>query len=674
MLETEFLYEGSTAVIQCHENDKMLDICYKFCVKINKEIGDIVFLYKGEKVNFGKQYKDMISNQNGSNSNRLIILANNSTINNNVNTIVNSKQVICPKCEEKSIRFKLRNYHISLFGCDNKHEFLEINTEEYLKTQKVDLSKIICDKCQSQNKSDSYNNKFYKCCQCKQLLCPLCRNSHDKSHPIINYDDKCFICEEHGQYYTKYCNQCKTNLCLMCEDDHKHHNLIYFSDIMPNKEAVVDSIKELEAKINKFKEELENIKKLFDNLIKNLKVYYEILKKIADEYDDNNDRKKNYQILQNMNDFKNFSSSIIFDINKIINNDNLKSKMINIVEMYYKILPNNDFDIVYENNEKQKTIKIFGEEFVKNNKNKNCKIEYEGEDIELQENLKVKNLDQNLVKIKLKNIKNITNMKHMFFGCTSLKSVLKISLINTGKVTNMSGMFFGCSSLKELDDISGFDTFNVTNIGGMFGKCSSLIEIPDISKWDTSNIIYMNGLFGQCSSLKKLPDISKWDTNKVINMEKLFCNCSSLVELPDISEWDVSNVTDFSKIFQNCSSLRKLPDISKWNPNNLKKIEYMFDSCESLIEIPDISKWNTSNVTSLCMMFNYCLSLKELPDISKWDVSNVTNINSMLQSCLSLKSLPDISKWNVSKVSDAKDYFKNCKLKKPKLKFKSFFM
>ena len=267
MLQTEFIYEGQKTVIQSNENDKMLDICYKFCVKIHKEIGDIIFLFKGEKVNFGKQYKDMISNQSG-NENKLIILANDSIVSNSVNTIVNSKQVICPKCEEKSIRFRLRNYHISLFGCDKKHELLEINTEEYLKTQKVDLSKINCDKCQSQNKSDSYNNRFFKCCSCNQLLCPLCKNSHDKSHPVINYDDKCFICENHGKYYTKYCNQCKINICVLCEIDHKSHNMIYYNDIKPNKEIVVDSIKELEDKINKFQEDLEIIKKLYDKLIK----------------------------------------------------------------------------------------------------------------------------------------------------------------------------------------------------------------------------------------------------------------------------------------------------------------------------------------------------------------------------------------------------------------------
>jgi len=66
----------------------------------------------------------------------------------------------------------------------------------------------------------------------------------------------------------------------------------------------------------------------------------------------------------------------------------LYGKMRSISKLYYKIYPNNEFDIGYINNNNEKEIRIFGDEFVKNNKINNCKIEYEGEEIELQEKLK----------------------------------------------------------------------------------------------------------------------------------------------------------------------------------------------------------------------------------------------------------------------------------------------
>ena len=669
MSETIFNYEGRSTTVQCNENEKMMDICKRFCGKVGKEIDNMLFLYQGQQLDLEKQFKDMIIKGN-ENNNKLTILVNDNSDDKTNNTIVDSKQVICPKCEQKSIRLKMKNYQITLFGCENGHSFNGINTEDYFKTQKVDLAKINCNICKSQNKSDSYNNMFYKCCKCYQLLCPLCKNKHDKSHPIINYDDKCFICEKHAEYYIKYCDDCQINLCRLCETDHKLHKLTYFVDIMHKKETIVESLNELEAKINKFKENIDNIKDLYDKLFKNLNSNYKILKKIVDAYDENDYKKKNYQIIQTMNDIKDFSSDIISDIDKIINNSDLYGKLKSISKLYYKIYPNNEFDIAYIINNNETEIKIFGNDFVKNNKNNNYKIEYEGEEIELQEKLKIKNCDKNYIQIKLKNIKDITNMKNMFSGCSSLKYLFKnISLISTSKVENMSGMFYNCSSLEKIDGILELDISNVKDISGMFGGCSSLVEICDISIWDTQNIINMNGLFGNCSSLKTLPDISKWNVSKAKYINGLFFGCSSLEELPDISGWDVSNVINLSHIFQNCTSLTKIPDLSKWNPRNLNNIEYMFCSCKSLTSIPDISQWNTSKCTSFCMMFCDCLSLKELPDISKWNTSNVTNINSMFKSCVSLKSLPKLIKWDISNITDYSYYFEGCKLKKP-FKFK----
>jgi surface protein len=398
----------------------------------------------------------------------------------------------------------MKNYQITLFGCDNKHSFKGYTTEDYFKSQKVDLAKIKCDICKSQNKSESYNNMFYQCCQCNQLLCPLCKNKHDKSHSIINYDDKCFICEKHGEYYTKYCDDCQINLCRVCEPNHQTHKLIYFIDIMHNnKQIIVNSLDELKTKIDKFKEDIDNIKKLYDNLLKNLETNYNILKNIVDVYDDNDYKKKNYQIIQTMNDIKDFSSDIKNDLDQVINNSDMYYKMRSIVKLFYKTFPENGFDIGYTINKNEKEIRVFGDDFVKNNKNNNCIIEYEGEEIELQEKLKIKNFDNDVIIIKLKNVNNITNMKGMFSGCLSLKYLHRLSSINTSKVVNMSAMFYNCSQLEKIDSILDLDISNVTDISGMFGGCSSLVEICDISNWDTSNIINMNGLFGNCSSLKK---------------------------------------------------------------------------------------------------------------------------------------------------------------------------
>ena len=50
-------------------------------------------------------------------------------------------------------------------------------------------------------------------------------------------------------------------------------------------------------------------------------------------------------------------------------------------------------------------------------------------------------------------------------------------------------------SLFSLPDISKWNTNNVTNMRYMFYNCSSLSSLPDISKWNTNNVKYMNYMF-----------------------------------------------------------------------------------------------------------------------------------------------------------------------------------
>ena len=79
---------------------------------------------------------------------------------------------------------------------------------------------------------------------------------------------------------------------------------------------------------------------------------------------------------------------------------------------------------------------------------------------------------QNFIKLKQiegienLNTENVTNMKFMFKGCSSLTS-LDVTHFNTGNVTSMSGMFDGCSGLISLD-VTNFNTANVTDMSKMF--------------------------------------------------------------------------------------------------------------------------------------------------------------------------------------------------------------
>ena len=182
--------------------------------------------------------------------------------------------------------------------------------------------------------------------------------------------------------------------------------------------------------------------------------------------------------------------------------------------------------IIYNINKNNDYIRIFGEDFVKNNRN-NCYLIINGKKIKLCIDLNINEIkiENNQLKIKLIEIKHITNMSYMFWCCSSLISLQIISEWNTANVTNMRNMFAGCSSLMSLQIISKWNTANVTNMGDMFYHCSSLISLPDISKWNTANVKDMTCIFYNCSSLKSFPDISKWKLNKNLDKKEMFKGC-----------------------------------------------------------------------------------------------------------------------------------------------------
>ena len=129
--------------------------------------------------------------------------------------------------------YKINDYKIELYDCRNGHNIKNILLNEYEKTQCIDGTKLICDKCKEQNKSNTYNNEFYKCIKCNKNISTLCKTkNNNNNHIIINYENKNYICKKHNEFFTKYC--CNENICIECHNEHKNHNSIYFGDILPN--------------------------------------------------------------------------------------------------------------------------------------------------------------------------------------------------------------------------------------------------------------------------------------------------------------------------------------------------------------------------------------------------------------------------------------------------------
>ena len=84
-----------------------------------------------------------------------------------------------------------------------------ISIDEYEETQKINLTKIICDNCKKINKANSYQNLFYRCNIWQHNLCVLWKDKHDINHSLINLDDINYICKIHNEPFTFYCKSCK---------------------------------------------------------------------------------------------------------------------------------------------------------------------------------------------------------------------------------------------------------------------------------------------------------------------------------------------------------------------------------------------------------------------------------------------------------------------------------
>ena len=416
-IEIEFNYQGQPTKIQCNTQDILNNIFQNFANKSQIDINSVYFLYSGTIIN-GNSTVEQVINNTDKERKIMNILVNSTDAPIQKSIIIKPKDISCPKCGETA-RINITDYKI-LLQCKNGHNKGNILLDEYQNTQKVNISKIVCDKCKINNKGNTYNNIFFKCYSCNINLCPLCKDNHEKAHKIINYEDKDYICAEHNKTFDSYCKECQKNLCLYCEHEHneKRHKIINYVKILTKMNDANNYMKVLKDKISKFTMIIDDIIIKLKKVKENIEYFYDINKDIISSLNNNN---INYEILYNYNTIKELE--IIKDIDKIINNELNNENIANILGMYNKMANkfNDEIIINYDIKEK-KEIKFFDETFIKNNKD-NCKIIIEDKECELIEKYEIKdiiNKNNNILSIKLKGIQNITNMSYMFYECSSL--------------------------------------------------------------------------------------------------------------------------------------------------------------------------------------------------------------------------------------------------------------
>ena len=288
----------------------------------------------------------------------------------------------------------------SLKSLPNIYNWIKINVKDYLKEKLKDIIQYTNDneiqimKIKDENhfNGDKDIEKYIK--------------------SLGKFDDNKFnICRNCKQGNNKFfCKNCNINICNNCYRICKANN---------------HTLIELEGLLNEVNKNKENI-----NLIisKNYMLTYE-----KESFDEKEKKNKNYEIIDEYK-FKNIEGKLKEYTNDIIlikaiieKNYNNYFHYIKIKECLIYLRKKYDYiTINYNIKENNEYIKIFGEDFVKNNKNI-CQIIYEDEYYELSEYLELKNISNKILEIKLIGINNVINASRLFNGCESLISLPDIS-------------------------------------------------------------------------------------------------------------------------------------------------------------------------------------------------------------------------------------------------------
>ena len=172
-----------------------------------------------------------------------------------------------------------------------------------------------------------------------------------------------------------------------------------------------------------------------------------------------------------------------------------------------------------------------------------------------------------------------TNCYAWFVNFKNLTQIEGIENLNTENVTSMRDMFNGCSSLTSLD-LTNFNTAKVTDMKLLFANCSAL-ESLDLSMFNTENVTSMPSMFNGATNLKTL-NVSNFNTEKVNNMGHMFANCPNLTSL-DLSSFNTKGVEYVDNIFKNCSNLTTIYASENFAfGSGLKNGADMFLGCDKL--------------------------------------------------------------------------------------------
>ena len=233
------------------------------------------------------------------------------------------------------------------------------------------------------------------------------------------------------------------------------------------------------------------------------------------------------------------------------------------------------------------------------------------------------------IKSKIKILNNGKKEKLIFKKRFDNIGINTIDFIIEKQITNLKFLFFGCTSLKKIEFLS-FDTSQIIDMNSMFSLCLELEEL-DLSSFDTSNLEIMRAMFFGCNKLKEIKGLNNFNTSKVNIMFMMFSGCKNL-EYLDLYNFDTSNVENIGGMFNECHKLKEIKGLNNFNTSKVINMDYLFNECYQL-EYLDLSSFNTSYVFNMEAMFQNCYKLKEIKGLNNFKTFQVINMKNMFAGC-----------------------------------------
>ena len=233
---------------------------------------------------------------------------------------------------------------------------------------------------------------------------------------------------KHNKEYNSYCQECGEDICELCKEEHYKHEIIKYDKIGQYTLKKNDDLKsDLDINLKSLKTKTKMIIDRINNVINTIENYFNIIKNINDNFNISN---INYNISENFKyntelmNIENVDNNISKDIVNLANCE-YKSFIENIFKLYNGITKN-EIDLIYNIQNNEDKINIFGKKFVANNKDI-CKIIYDNKEYKLKSEFECQNIKNNELKIKLTGINNATFLDCMFTECSSLSPLSDFS-------------------------------------------------------------------------------------------------------------------------------------------------------------------------------------------------------------------------------------------------------